>query len=118
MGFVGEVQEEVGGGPQLWGRWGGQELERAGECPVERADGAGEQPEGLKLADSRDESSSSCGGAVLGDHIMKDSAECVGRRKGRLPGMAQREGSEVPEVGVGGAWCPRAYGGSQWVGIC
>ena len=51
MGLVGEEEEEVGGGPQLW--WGrcGDRLQRSSHGPMEWRDSCGEEAQGFKLPD-------------------------------------------------------------------
>lgn len=49
---------------------------------------------------------------------MEDSGKGVGMGKGGVVGMVESEGSEMAEVGVGGAGCPGADCGRKGVGGC
>lgn len=69
-GLVGEVEEEVGGGPLLWGWRGSDGLQGTCHGPVERGDGGWKEIEGFELANSGEEAAGGSGGAGMEGHVV------------------------------------------------
>lgn len=74
-GFVGNVEEEVGGGPKLRRGRSGERAEGTSNGPVERGDRWGKQGKGFELTDSRDEAPGGGFRAGEGHHLVEGGSE-------------------------------------------
>lgn len=118
--FVGEEEEQVRGGPQLDGGRGSEGLEGASHGPVEGGDSDWEEVQGLKLADGREETAGSRGGAGVKGHVMKGGSEDLGMGEGWVAGMEQGKRPQMCEICGGGTRGPGADGcckGVEGVGL-